>query len=252
VAVVTDCSSPLGSAIANELSRRGLQVAGLTALEPQPNPDAYATRYRSFPVDFSDEGAIVAAFASIKRQMGDVTILINNHSPEMSWDFLRGSPVRLVKLISDHITGIVCCLHAALTLMSSSGAGRVIHIMSAEQIDDPVGSIAAATGASMNALIKCLAADFGDRFPNIVITQWRPDPAPRITPNETAAGLIASLALWHDRTLHGMVFEGVEEIVEKRSLGARIKSALLLKPVTSARRLDGQNASTASSERAMP
>jgi hypothetical protein len=84
-------------------------------------------------------------------------------------------------------------------------------------------------------LTRALVADICDRFPDIVINDWMPgslatdmgiaeglDPA-------LAARWGVSLALWHDRSLTGTVWERDTEQLPMRSLKGRIKDALLMR-----------------------
>ncbi len=92
---------------------------------------------------------------------------------------------------------------------------------------------------------RTLVADLGDRFPGIVISDWLPgmldtdmgvpdglDPA-------VAAAWGARLALWHDPSLNGTVWDRDRELLPPRGLKRRIRDRLTLRRAPVARRLDG-------------
>src|SRR5262245_6582401 len=85
IAVVTGVGAGLGQALAVELTRRGIRVAGFARNEAGLH--ATAERIGSgdaggafIPklVDVADDAAVANAFAELRRDAGEVTILINN------------------------------------------------------------------------------------------------------------------------------------------------------------------------------
>jgi short-subunit dehydrogenase len=80
VAIVTGASMGIGAAIAEELAREGARVAlvarGREALEDQAAKIGAAAR--SYPCDMSDPEAIRAMVANVERDLGPVSILVNN------------------------------------------------------------------------------------------------------------------------------------------------------------------------------
>lgn len=84
VAVVTGASSGIGSAIAIDLVKAGLQVVGLARRADRVEalktrlPKSLANKLYAFKCDVSSESDIKAAFQWVETKFGGVDILINN------------------------------------------------------------------------------------------------------------------------------------------------------------------------------
>lgn len=239
VAVITGASGGLGRALAIELTERGIRVAGFARRADSLEETAEKCKSGMFTplaVDVSDDHAVAAAFAEVRDRVGDVTILINNAAVYPRRDFLDETPASFMASIAINLGGVVSCTHAALATMAETGVGRIINVGSfADLAPLPCSSAYSVSKGAGRILTRALVADLGDRFPDIVMTTWLPgmlatdmgvadglDPA-------IAAKWGASLALWHDPTLNGVIFEMDHELLEPRSLKRRIKDLLLLR-----------------------
>jgi short-subunit dehydrogenase len=238
-AVVTGAGAGLGRALAVALSQRGVRVCGFgrqaAALEETARL-AEKGRFIAKVVDVSDDGAVSVAFDELRAEAGDVTILINNAAVYPRRDFLQETPASFMKSVQVNLGGVVACTHAALGAMLQTGIGRIVNVGSfADLAPMPCSSAYSVSKGAARILTRALVADLSDRFPDIVISTWMPgilatemglpdglDPA-------IAAQWGASLALWHDRTLNGAVFERDHEVLEHRSLKGRIKDRILLR-----------------------
>lgn len=239
VAVVTGAGSGLGRALSVELTRRNVRVVGFGRRESALDETQQLCGRELFTamvVDVADARAVEAAFDEIRQEIGDVTILINNAAVYPHVDFLHDTPEHFMQTVQINLGGMVACAHAALKAMAETGVGRIIEVGSYADLS-PLpcsGAYSVSKGAS-RIFTRALIADLSDRFPDIVISTWMPgvlatdmgvpdglDPA-------QAAKWGASLALWHERSLNGTIFEGDKEILPGRSLKGRIKNLLLLK-----------------------
>lgn len=253
VAVVTGAGAGLGRAMAIELTRRGIRVAGFgrrkAGLEATLE---LAEKGRFIPklVDVGDAGAVRTAFAELRAEAGDITILVNNAAVYPRLDFLQETPESFMKTLQVNVGGVVACTHAALETMSKTGLGRILNVGSfADLAPLPCSAAYSVSKGAARILTLALVADLSDRFPDIVISTWMPgilatdmglpdglDPA-------VAAQWGASLALWHDRSLNGSVFERNREVLAPRSLKRRLKDRVLLRSRPAPRQLGTATAS---------
>ena len=247
IAVITGAGSGLGRALAVELTRQGVRVAGFGRRSAMLDETARLCDGGLFiakTVDVSDTEAVRKAFTELRQEAGDVTILINNAAVYPHIDFLQETPESFMKTIEINFGGMVACAHAALKTMTESGIGRIIEVGSyADLAPLPCSGAYSVSKGAARIFTRALIADLSDRFPDIVMTTWMPgilatdmglpdglDPA-------TAAKWGASLALWHDRSLNGAIFECDSEMLEARSLKGRIKDLVLLRKRPQPRRI---------------
>lgn len=255
VAVITGAGAGLGRALAIELTRRGIRVCGFgrrgAALEETARL-AGKGLFIAKVVDVSDESAVRTAFAELRTEAGDITILINNAAVYPRRDFLQETPATFMNSVQVNLGGVVACTHAALEAMLQTGIGRIVNVGSfADLAPLPCSAAYSVSKGAARILTRALVADLSDRFPDIVISTWMPgilatemglsdglDPA-------IAARWGASLALWHDRSLNGAVFERDREVLEHRSLKGRIKDRILLRRSPAPRQLGSDQHSPA-------
>ncbi len=246
LAVVTGAGTGLGRALALELSRRGVPVAGLGRSGPSLETTAgLATGAPVIPyeVDVGDSDAVVATFDSLRDKLGDPTILINNAAVHPRRDFLAGTPEEFMECVAINLGGVVNCAHAALRSMTLTGRGRIINVGSFADISpQPLAGAYSVSKGAARIFSRALVADLGDRFPDIVISTWMPGIlrtrmglATGLDPN-IAAQWGAELALCNDRDLNGAVFERDLQIPAPRSLKRRVFEKILCRS-TPARRL---------------
>lgn len=237
VALVTGAGTGLGRALAVELTRRGMRVAGFGRRAEMLADTAHLAGPGFVPVtvDVGDSGAVANAVATISRELGFVGLLINNAAVYPRRDFLDETPESFMHSVAINLGGVVACSHAVLDQMVDKGYGRILNVSTfADLAPIPASSAYAVSKGASRIFTRALIADICDRFPDIVINDWMPgmlatdmgiaegvDPA-------LAARWGASLALWHDQSLTGTIWERETEQMPVRSLKGRIKSALLM------------------------
>ncbi|WP_417725916.1 SDR family oxidoreductase [Roseovarius sp.] len=238
IAVVTGAGGGLGRALALELAARGRRVAAIgRAPEGIAKTAAMDKAGRITPVlaDVADPHALRDAFAQITRT-GPVTLLINNAAVYPRRDFLEETPESFAETVAINLGGTVTCTRLALEGMIETGLGRILNVSTfADMAPLPASSAYAVSKGAGRILTRALIADLGDRFPDIVITDWMPGMlatrmgvADGVDPAQAARWGV-SLALWHDPALNGAVFEMSQEILAPRGLKGRIKDRLLLR-----------------------
>ncbi len=236
LAVVTGASAGLGRALAMELAARGMRVAGLAR-----RADALAETaalagagFVAVPVDVADADAVQAAFAGLAAQHGPVTVLINNAAVYPRRDILDETTASFMHSVAINLGGTLACTQAVLAGMVQTGQGRIVNVATfADVAPLPASSAYAVSKGAARVLTRALVADLGDRFPGIVISDWMPGMLatgmgidggldPRV-----AARWGVALALWHDPTLNGTVWEMDSEVLPPRGIKGRIADRLL-------------------------
>ena len=131
---------------------------------------------------------------------------------------------------------MVNCAYYALQQMTGTGMGRIINVTTFADWAPISGASAYAVSKGAGKIFtKALIADLHDRFPDIVVSDWIPGELatrmgkPHGIRPEDAAKWGADLALWHDRSLTGTLFDRNAEFLPPVSLKGRIKNLLLLK-----------------------
>ncbi|WRH61352.1 MAG: SDR family NAD(P)-dependent oxidoreductase [Fuscovulum sp.] len=236
VAVVTGANRGLGEALALELAGLGVTVAAIGRDEAGLRAvAAKATSGRVHPVvlDLKDAAAVPEAFAGIARDLGPVTLLINNAAIYPRRDFLEEGTADFMATVAINLGGVAACTHAALMGMVETGFGRILNVSTFADIQPvPASAGYAVSKGAGRILTRALVADIGDRFPGIVISEWMPGilatrmGVPGGLPAREAAIWGARLALWHDRSLNGRSFVLDRELLETRSLKRRLLDKL--------------------------
>lgn len=240
IAVVTGAGAGLGRALAVELTKRGIEVAGLArraetleetaALIPSGLFSGHAT-------DVSDREAVRSTFKAIRDAGKRPAILINNAAVYPHFDFLTEDSPALMDVVGINLGGMVNCSYFALQHMVESGVGRIVNVTSFADRAPLSGSSAYSISKGAGRIFtKALIADLHDRFPDIVVSDWSPGALatqmgiPQGIKPEDSAKWGAELALWHDRSLTGALFERNRELLPPISSKRRLKNLLLLKP----------------------
>ncbi len=243
LAVITGAGGGLGRALAVELTRRGLRVAGFgRRLEVLKETGKIAgDAFIPLQVDVADADAVATAFAALP---GPVTHLINNAAIYPRLDILDETPASFAATMATNLGGVVACTDAALRQMITTGVGRIMNVSTFADIAPlPASAAYAVSKGAARIYTRALVADLGDRFPQIVINDWMPgmlatdmgiadglDPA-------TAARWGVDLLMMNDPGLTGTLWEMDRELLPPRSLKGRIKDMLLFRPRRLARKL---------------
>lgn len=246
-AVVTGAGAGLGRALSMELCKRGVRVVGFGRRHAALSETATLTetgRFRPMCVDVSNRKEVDDAFLEIDRSERPVTVLINNAAIYEKFDFLESSPERFMHAVAVNLGGVVNCCHAALRRMTEHGFGRIVNVTTFADLGPlPASGAYSVSKGAARIFTRALIADIADRFPDIVISDWVPgalatsmgiedgiDPA-------ISARWGVRLALMHDRSLNGSLFDQDVELLPPRSKKQQLKDLLLLRRRPSPRRL---------------
>ena len=121
VALITGATRGIGLAIAQALSREGVQVI-ITGRDEKRLKKVGSFASMAVPCDVRDANAVRSLFASIKRRFRRLDILINNAGighPNLTTDKLPIDTFRNV--IETNLTGMFVVTHHALPLMRRGG-----------------------------------------------------------------------------------------------------------------------------------
>lgn len=136
VALVTGSSRGIGAAIAEKLSGRGWAVC-LNCIERLDLAEALARKLRAAggevmvrQADVADRGAVRAMVADIERELGAVTLLVNNAGIAEQRQFQDVEPEFFARLFAVNVGGCFHCTQAVLPHMLHEHAGCIVNISS--------------------------------------------------------------------------------------------------------------------------
>ena len=121
-AVVTGATRGIGAAIAGRLAREGYRVIRV-ARTPPPAPDEHFAA-----CDVADAASVIALFARIRAQHGQIDALINNAGTAGA-NALDGDDGLWHAIIGSNLHGTYHCSKAVLPLLPD-GTGRIINMAS--------------------------------------------------------------------------------------------------------------------------
>jgi NAD(P)-dependent dehydrogenase (short-subunit alcohol dehydrogenase family) len=137
VALVTGGGRGLGRAFAGALAETGAAVAVVARSAEQLQETVDAIRQKggrafAFPADVTDEEAVRGSFAAVVRQLGPITLLVNNAGIGgpigATWEIGAAEWWRCFEV---NLKSAFLCAKAALPGMIASGRGRIINVSSA-------------------------------------------------------------------------------------------------------------------------
>jgi 3-oxoacyl-[acyl-carrier protein] reductase len=121
--LVTGASRGIGAHLVGHFLKHGDTVIGCSR-GPAPIAD---TRYTHFQVDVTDEPAVRTIFADIRSQLGGLDALINN-AGIANMNAVALTPYESARdVMTTNFLGTFVFTHAALRLLRSSTAGRIVN-----------------------------------------------------------------------------------------------------------------------------
>jgi NAD(P)-dependent dehydrogenase (short-subunit alcohol dehydrogenase family) len=172
VAVVTGAGSGMGRAIAHRLATDGFAVAvvdidadaaatvagEIAAVEGVPAGAALAVA----PVDVSDRGAVDAAVARVRDQLGPVLVLVNNAGVTGFREFQKITDEKWDRIMAVNVNGPFYCTQAVLPDMVEAHWGRIVNISSSSaQSGQPYMVHYVTSKAGLIGMTKALALELG-------------------------------------------------------------------------------------------
>ncbi len=160
VAIVTGASRGIGAATARLLAERGCRVCVNYRTEPEAAErlcaqiEAGGGRAIAVAADVSDAGQVERLFATVDRELGPLTALVNNAATIGPTTRVADLELAdLQRVLAVNVVGVVLCTQHALRRMAKSAGGRggaIVNVSSgAAYIGGPGASVhyAASKGA---------------------------------------------------------------------------------------------------------
>ena len=201
VALVTGASRGIGAAIADTLAAMGATVVGTATSEN----GAAAIGERLAPhgghgrvLDVTGEGAIEALVDGIAKDIGPVSILVNNAGITRDNLLLRMKDEDWQAILDTNLTSVYRTSKAVIRGMMKARKGRIINIASVIGVTGNAGQANyAAAKAGIIAFSKSLAKEIGSRgiTVNVVAPGFIDTDMTKALPEEQRTGLVKSIAL---------------------------------------------------------
>jgi 2-hydroxycyclohexanecarboxyl-CoA dehydrogenase len=166
VALVTGGASGMGEATCHELSRRGHKVAvldinGDAAQHVCEELRGAGATALAITADVTDRRAVVDAFATVRGELGPVTILVTSAG---AFDFSPFTDITVEawnRIVDINLTGTFHCCQLALPDMVAAEWGRIVMISSSSaQRGSPFAAHYAASKGAVITLTKSLAREY--------------------------------------------------------------------------------------------
>lgn len=187
VALVTGSRRGLGRLISDHLLEKGAQVVGFARAEASFAHE----RYRHIQVDIGDSEAVQDAFAQVRRDLGQLHILVNNAAVLTSTHAMIMAPGAAEAMLKTNLFGAFMVSREAAKLMRKGKWGRIVSVGSMAANLKPVGdSIYAVTKAALATFSQVLArelAPLGITCNTIVVTAIETDMLSQIPPAQLDA-----------------------------------------------------------------
>jgi 2-hydroxycyclohexanecarboxyl-CoA dehydrogenase len=163
VALVTGGGSGIGAATCRHLAAQGHRIAvvdvdGGAAEHVAKQLQADGTEALGLAADVTDPGAVEAAWARARSDLGPTEILVTSAGLCLFTSFADITLAEWNRVIEINLTGTFLCCQAALPDMVAAGWGRIITISSSSaQRGSPKAPHYAAAKGGVMVLTKCLA-----------------------------------------------------------------------------------------------
>lgn len=183
VALVTGGARGIGKTIAEDLAKKGVNLAiadvsAESASETAKELAARGVRTQSLRLDVSKSDQVVKAFEDIVREFGRLDIVVNNAGITRDGLVLRMKEEDWDAVININLKGVFLCSKEAVKVMVKQKYGRIINIASVVAfMGNPGQANYSASKAGIVGLTKTVAREYASRG---------------ITVNAVAPGFIAT------------------------------------------------------------
>jgi len=201
IALVTGASRGIGAAIADELAAQGATVIGTATSEA--GAQAIGERLKTAGghgrvLDVSVPGAIEALIDDIAKEIGGISILVNNAGITRDNLLLRMKDEDWQAILDTNLTSVYRACKAVMRGMMKARRGRIVNIASVIGVTGNAGqSNYAAAKAGIIAFSKSLAKEIGSRgvTVNVVAPGFIATDMTRDLPEASKEALIGQIAL---------------------------------------------------------
>ncbi len=178
IALVTGASRGIGQAIALELGKQGATVVGTATTDKGAQAitgylAGAGIKGMGFVLNVNDAAKIDAMLDSVRKQFGEVSILVNNAGITKDNLLARMSDEEWDEVIATNLKSVFRLSRAVLRAMMKARAGRIINISSVVgSSGNPGQTNYSASKAGMSGFTKSLAQEIGSR--NITVNNVAP------------------------------------------------------------------------------
>jgi len=178
VALVTGAARGIGRAIAIELARNGIKVAGVDVNDDHANKitlffNELGLEGKGFVMNLAESNSVEAGYEEIVKTYGSPDILVNNAGVTRDNLMLRMSPEEWDTVININLTGVFRITRLCLRSMVKKRWGRIVSISSVVGFTGNAGQANySASKAGVVAFSKSLAQEVGSR--NITVNAIAP------------------------------------------------------------------------------
>ncbi len=165
VAVVTGAASGIGLGIARRLGADGMAVAlldrdGAGARDAAAEMVGAGRTATGYEVDVADRSALGQVFASVREEMGPVTVVVTSAGIESFDPILEITAEKWDRILAVNLTGTFTCMQLAVPDMVDAGWGRIVTISSSSaQSGAPNMAHYVASKGGVIGLTKAFARD---------------------------------------------------------------------------------------------
>ncbi|WP_202839962.1 3-oxoacyl-ACP reductase FabG [Luteimonas saliphila] len=201
IALVTGASRGIGAAIADLLAAQGATVVGTATSEA--GAQAIAARLAAHGghgrvLDVAEPGAIEALVESIGKDVGAISILVNNAGITRDNLLMRMKDEDWQAILDTNLTSVYRASKAVMRGMMKARKGRIISIASVVGVTGNAGQTNyAAAKAGIIAFGKSLAKEIGSRgvTVNVVAPGFIETDMTAVLPEDAKNALIGQIAL---------------------------------------------------------
>ncbi|MET3930895.1 3-oxoacyl-[acyl-carrier protein] reductase [Lysobacter sp. OAE881] len=201
IALVTGASRGIGAAIADELAAQGATVIGTATSESGAN--AIGERLAAHGghgrvLDVSDASSIEALIDGIAKDIGPISILVNNAGITRDNLLMRMKDEDWQAILDTNLTSVYRTSKAVMRSMMKARKGRIINIASVIGVTGNAGQANyAAAKAGIIAFSKSLAKEIGSRniTVNVVAPGFIDTDMTKALPEEAKNAMLGQIAL---------------------------------------------------------
>jgi len=201
IALVTGASRGIGAAIADELAARGATVIGTATSDTGANATGERLKAHNGHgrvLNVAEPGAIETLIEDISKDIGPISILVNNAGITRDSLLLRMHDEDWQAVIDTNLTSVYRASKAVLRGMMKARKGRIIQIASVIGAIGNAGQANyAAAKAGIIAFSKSLAKEVGSRgiTVNVVAPGFIATDMTNVLPKDAKTALLAQTAL---------------------------------------------------------